>query len=128
MSGWTAVDAARLRRAKAVLGLAPGFLGPSADSATFSRAVECAAVSRCVGLTDVVAYGGALPRQAVERVEAAMALMKTAGRGCSFEFARYFATRPADVLPQSVCRRACPTSCRARMSAVSSSWRFRAAW
>lgn len=95
---WTPVDAARLERAKAVVKVAPLFLGATANEATFGRALACAEVSRCVGLTEAVLFGGGLapllPEPAATRMKAALGVVSTPGKGCSFAMARYFVSRP----------------------------------
>lgn len=95
---WTPVDAGRLERAKALLRMASVFLGPAADEATFGRALACAEVSRCIGLSETVTLGGGLvpvlPEPAASRMKAALGVVSTPGKGCSFATARYFAGRP----------------------------------
>lgn len=95
---WTPVDAARVERAKAVMKVASVLLGPTADEATFGRALACAEVSRCVGLSEVVTFSGGmvplLPEPAASRMKAALGVVSTPGKGCSFATARYFAGRP----------------------------------
>ncbi|MEW5742136.1 MAG: hypothetical protein AB1938_24690 [Myxococcota bacterium] len=54
--GWAPVDAATVGRARAVLRLSPAFFGPMANEATFARALSCARVSRCVGLTETASF------------------------------------------------------------------------
>lgn len=98
VADWTPVDGERLNRAKAVFKLAGHFLGPMANEATFGRVLECAAVSRCVGLSETVVLGGGLagvfPEPAASRVKAGLGVVSSPGKGCSFATARYFAARP----------------------------------
>lgn len=95
---WTPVDAARVERAKAVMKVSAVLLGPTANEATFGRALACAEVSRCVGLSETVAFSGGmvplLPEPAASRMKAALGVVSTPGKGCSFATARYFAGRP----------------------------------
>lgn len=95
---WTPVDGERVARAKAVLRLSPMFLGPMADEATFGRALACAEVSRCVGLSESMFFVGGmtrlLPEPAASRAKAALGVVSAPGKGCSFATARYFASRP----------------------------------
>jgi hypothetical protein len=95
---WTPVDAARVERAEAVMMAAPVLLGPTADEATFWRALACAEVSRCVGLSEAVSFIGGmlplLPEPAASRLKVALGVVSTPGKGCSFATARYFVGRP----------------------------------
>ncbi len=95
---WRPVDAARLRRAKAVLLLSSSFLSPSADDATLARALTCAQVSRCVGLTETASFTAGLSPQLPEpqaaRMRAVFAATARPDARCAFASARYFASRP----------------------------------